>query len=45
MILMMMMMMSYLNDRYIKLDVFVIKSRVSVQLSDDDDDDDDDVIP
>ena len=42
----MMMMMSYLNDRYIKLDVLVIKSRVSVHLSDDDtDDDDDDVLP
>ena len=39
MILMMMMMMSYLNDRYIKLDVLVIKSRISVHLSDDDDDD------
>jgi len=39
-------MMSYLNNRYIKLDVLVIKSRVSVHLSDDDtDDDDDDVLP
>jgi len=43
---MMMMMMSYLNNRYIKLDMLVIKSRVSVHLSDDDtDDDDDDVLP